>query len=54
MPEPTLVRARVPDPFWITPEKVLDWLLLPALKVIEPVVPEVTVPLPASPASVGL
>ena len=43
MPEPALVSATVPEPFWITPEKVES---PDVVSVLEPAAPEVSVPLP--------
>jgi hypothetical protein len=53
VPVPALVKATVPLPFWIIPEKVVEVSSL-VIKVIEPAAPLVTVPEPASEPMVSL
>ena len=48
VPVPDFVIATVPLPFWITPEKVVDVLSPPAVKVEAVALEFVTVPPPAS------
>ena len=44
---PFFTSETVPDPFWITPEKVVEVLLAPVLSVAAVVLLSVTVPAPA-------
>jgi len=53
-PTPVFARLTVPEPFWITPENVLVWSLLPTVNVIAPATPEVIVPLPLRPLTMTL
>ena len=48
VPVPVFLSAVVPDPFWITPLKVVEVLLPPAVSVLVVAEELVTVPLPAS------
>ena len=54
VPVPVLVRATVPLPAASTPEKVVEALLPPAVRVTAPTTLLVTVPAPASEATVSL
>ena len=48
VPVPVLVNRVVPDPFWITPLKVVEVLLPPVVSVFVVAVELLTAPLPAS------
>ena len=54
VPAPVLVRATVPLPSWMTPEKLPLPPPAPIVNVAAPATPELTVPLPFRPLSVGL
>ena len=53
-PLPVFTRAVVPEPSWITPLKLVDVPLAPAVNVaVEPLEPFVIVPVPAMDPKVG-